>query len=402
MSGTAKQIQSTNHLPQIPAAVANAIDCVEAVHVSLGGPASLMSLHSSRTLLRPTSGQVGHDKVCHSAILAALNSSTPMHLLQLRQSTLSPHGRAAARTGSTRSNSHRRRRCKAAASVGSSDVAQVRLPRVGPYRLSVLCAQTSMCLGCNPLTEHTGLQAAVPCSEADCALMAYKAYTGLTRANLPAGREAGVRGEHRRLGRGLCQQPGYHSGVPGCNLQLSHAGPGPGRATSAGQAAFFGRLPEAGAAEQAVPSGQTGSCHQPPAQQPLHRDTSSGMSPQAGTSLSQSGWQQPGADLAGLKQSEKQQHHQQPCPAMDLADAGVGQQPEAHASQQGAWAGADGRRQHQQHYMMAAAPAPPMPRDPGRGHHGWGMFTLGVFLAMALQFLFSWLSVSPFWENIFR
>eukprot|EP00891_Asterochloris_glomerata_P002707 jgi/Astpho2/2707/Aster-00893 len=46
-------------------------------------------------------------------------------------------------------------------------------------------------------------------------------------------------------------------------------------------------------------------------------------------------------------------------------------------------------------------PAPPMPRDPGRGHHGWGMFTLGVFLAMALQFLFSWLSVSPFWENIF-
>ena len=256
-------------------------------------------------------------------------------------------------------------------------------------------------LGCRPLTEDCGLQAAVPCSEADYALAIYRAYTGFTRANLPAGREAGL-AEHGRLAKGVCQQPGHNSGGPGCNLQSSHAGPGPGGATSAGEPAFSGRLAEAGTTGQAVPSGQTGSCPQPAAHLPLQQDAFSATSPQAGTSLPQSGQQQPGADLAGLNQSEKQHHHQQPCPAMDLADAGQAPQPEAHTTPQRAWADAGPRRQQQQQFMMASAPAPPIPHDPGRGHRGWGMFTLGVFLAMMLQFLLSWLSVSPFWENIFR
>ena len=257
-------------------------------------------------------------------------------------------------------------------------------------------------LGCCPLTEDCGLQAAASCSEADYALATYRAYTGFTSADLPAGRESGL-AEHGRLAKGVCQQHGHNSSGPGCNLQSSHAGPGPGKATSAGGPAFSGRLPETGVAEQAAPSAQTGSCRQPPAHQPLHQDAFCGIFPQAGTSSSQAGQQQPGADLAGLNQPEKQHHHHQPCPAMDLADAGAAPQPEACVAQQGAWAGSGGRRrQQQQQFMVAAAPAPAIPRDPGRGHRGWGMFTLGVFLAMMLQFLFSWLSVSPFWENIFR
>ena len=369
----------------------------------MGGPASLKGLHCSRTLLRPTSGQVGHGQGLPAAIPASLSLRTPVHVLQLQQSAPSPHGRAAARTGSTRSISHLRSRCKAAASVGSSVGAQVRAVVKWPrHRLSMLCAQTPIGLGCHPLTEDCGLQAAAPSSEADCALAIHRAYTGLTQANLPTGREAGL-AELGRLARGGCQQPGHNLGGPGCHLQSSHAGPGPGGATSAGEPALSGRLPEAGAAEQAVPSRQTGSCHQSPAHQPLHQDAFSAASLQADTSLSQSGQQQPGADLAGLSQSGKQHRHQQPHPAMDLADAGAAPQPEAWASQQGAWVGAGSRRrQQQQQFMMAVAPAPPMPRDPGRSHRGWGMFTLGVFLAMMLQFFFSWLSVSPFWENIFR
>ena len=121
------------------------INCVGAEAI-MRDSASLMRLHSSRMLVRPTPGQVGCDNVCHAAIPASLRLSTPPHCLQLqRQSSPSPHGRAAARAGSTRSISHRHSRRKAAASVGSSHVAQVRLPLGWPIQ-----GEYALCRGMPP------------------------------------------------------------------------------------------------------------------------------------------------------------------------------------------------------------------------------------------------------------
>ena len=43
-----------------------------------------------------------------------------------------------------------------------------------------------------------------------------------------------------------------------------------------------------------------------------------------------------------------------------------------------------------------AAPPPPPPR-----HHSWRIFGLGAIFAIILQFVASWLSVSPVWERFF-
>ena len=56
---------------------------------------------------------------------------------------------------------------------------------------------------------------------------------------------------------------------------------------------------------------------------------------------------------------------------------------------------------HSDAQLIGLSPAPaPDPTPPPRGH-GWKVFGLGAIVAIILQFVIGWLTVSPVWERFF-
>ena len=60
---------------------------------------------------------------------------------------------------------------------------------------------------------------------------------------------------------------------------------------------------------------------------------------------------------------------------------------------------AEAHSEHSQRQYVGVPPAAPPP--PPRCHRSWSVFGLGAMFAIVLQFVASWLSVSPVWERFF-
>lgn len=70
-----------------------------------------------------------------------------------------------------------------------------------------------------------------------------------------------------------------------------------------------------------------------------------------------------------------------------------------HGAQVFAELAAEEHSEHRQRQFVGVPPPAPLPPPPR--HHSWRIFALGAVFAIVLQFVASWLAVSPVWERFF-